>query len=180
MPYFSKKLSAEKGKLRYVALASLLVACFATYILGVLTDTLGFDLNVWVQLQAGIWMWTAMVVLAMLPGSLKESMGRVCFLAGLFGLFIPATVYVVAMSESDSPNVMGSEWFWFALHSGLAATIGIGGIVGYLRLRKADDSTGALDQASRPHNEEQGGRTNAGGAVAMLETLDNPTGYPTA
>ena len=174
MPYFSKKLSAEKGKLRYVALVTLLVACFATYIFGVLTDTLGFDLNVWVQLQAGIWMWTAMVVLAMLPGSLKESMGRVCFLAGLFGLFIPMTVYVVAMSKSDSPNVMGSVWFWFILYSVLGAIIGIGGIVGYLRLRKTDDSTSALDKASRPLNEDRRGRTNAGGGVAMLAPLKKP------
>ena len=110
----SAVLATSKSlRLRYVVLATFPVACFATYIIGILTDTLGFDLNIWVQLQAGIWMWTAMAVLAMLPGSLKESMGRVCFLAGLFGLFIPATVYVVAMSESDSPNDMGSEWFWF-------------------------------------------------------------------
>ena len=168
----SAVLATSKSlRLRYVVLATFPVACFATYIIGILTDTLGFDLNIWVQLQAGIWMWTAMAVLAMLPGSLKESMGRVCFLAGLFGLFIPATVYVVAMSESDSPNDMGSEWFWFVLHSGLAAIIGVGGIVGYLRLRKADDSTGALDQASRPPDEEPHGRTNPGGAVAMLALL---------
>ena len=174
MPYFSKKLSAEKGKLRYVALVTLLVACFATYIFGVLTDALGFDLNVWVQLQAGIWMWTAMAVLAMLPGSLKESMARVCFLAGLFGFFIPMTIYVVAMSKSDSPNVMGSVSFWFILYSVLGAIIGIGGIVGYLRLRKTDDSTGALDQASPPPNEDRRGRTNASSVVAMLALLKKP------
>lgn len=96
---FEKKPSAQKVRLQYVVLATLLVACFATYILGVLTDALGLDLNVWVQLQAGIWMWTAMVVLAMLPGSLKETMGRVWFLVGLFGLLLPLPTYVWALNR---------------------------------------------------------------------------------
>ena len=154
MPDFGKKLSAEKVRLRYVALATLPVAGFATYILGVLTGALGYDFDVWIQLQAGAWMWAAMTVLATLPGSLRESLGRICFIAGLFGFLIPITIYTVASSKSNAADVTGSEWFWFILQSGFAVIIGVAGVVGYLRLTKLDGSFSALTPATQSSHED--------------------------
>ena len=77
-----------------------------------------------------------MVVLAMLPGSLKESMGRVYFIVGLFGLLLPLPTYVLALALEEGPDAITPIWLCFAIFSVVGVVFAFGGIGGYIHFAK--------------------------------------------
>ncbi len=145
---FGKTLSDEALRLLAVAASTLPMALIATYILDILIGTLGGEISDGVLTQAAFWMWASMVILGMVPGSMKESMGRVCLLVVWFGLLVPMPAYLSALG-GDPPGMIGSVWICFYLYLIFGVMVVFGGIAGYLYFTKPEVFFHALAPASQ-------------------------------
>ena len=98
-----------------------------------------------------VWIWVAVAILGVLPGSLKETMARMSLLTGLAGVLLPCAMYLGIVSggpQFDGVDVVGLLFF-VILYMIFFGIIGGGGLAGYIALTHPGVFASAFAPASQ-------------------------------